>query len=137
MTFWAWGPLAPWTTSNSTSWFSARDRKPSPVMALKWTKTSGPSSREMNPNPLASLNHLTLPFSFMIPFPPEMVTRSAPEPHELKAVRQKKGGYLAYPADWLPGRRAPPSSDMLRYGENLTTDYPAVKKFETSGKICR
>jgi hypothetical protein len=30
-------------------------------MALKWTKTSGPPSREMNPKPFASLNHLTVP----------------------------------------------------------------------------
>src|SRR5262245_7844129 len=30
-------------------------------MALKWTKTSGPPSREMKPYPLASLNHFTVP----------------------------------------------------------------------------
>src|SRR5439155_19342324 len=30
-------------------------------MALKCTKTSGPPSREMKPNPFASLNHFTVP----------------------------------------------------------------------------
>src|SRR6266513_5106949 len=57
----AWGPFCPCTTSNSTLSPSASDLKPLPPIALKWTKTSGPPSREMNPNPLASLNHLTVP----------------------------------------------------------------------------
>src|SRR3954470_13014159 len=30
-------------------------------MALKWTKTWGPPSLEMNPKPFASLNHFTVP----------------------------------------------------------------------------
>src|SRR5438045_1297644 len=57
----ACGPFWPCTTSNSTLSPSARDLKPLPPIALKWTKTSGPPSREMKPNPLASLNHFTVP----------------------------------------------------------------------------
>src|SRR3954471_1678068 len=57
----ACGPFCPCTTSNSTLSPSARDLNPEPLIALKWTKTSGPPSREMKPNPLASLNHLTVP----------------------------------------------------------------------------
>src|SRR2546421_12903636 len=60
-TFWAWGPFGPVVTSNSTLSFSCRFRKPEPEMALKWTKTSGPDSCVMNPNPLSPLNHLTVP----------------------------------------------------------------------------
>src|SRR6267378_2785367 len=33
-------------------------------MAEKWTNTSSPPSVVMNPKPLASLNHLTVPFVF-------------------------------------------------------------------------
>src|SRR6266513_602748 len=57
----ACGPFWPCTTSNSTLSPSARDLKPLPPIALKWTKTSGPPSREIKPNPLASLNHFTVP----------------------------------------------------------------------------
>src|SRR5580658_855893 len=34
-------------------------------MAVWWTKTSSPFSRLKNPNPLASLNHLTVPVSIV------------------------------------------------------------------------
>src|SRR5919106_801815 len=36
-------------------------------MALKCTKTSSPSSREMKPNPLSGLNHFTVPVVKAIP----------------------------------------------------------------------
>src|SRR5258708_19272226 len=34
-------------------------------MAEKWTKTSSPFSRSIKPNPLAALNHFTVPVSFI------------------------------------------------------------------------
>src|SRR6266849_3089041 len=34
-------------------------------MAEKWTNTSSPFSRWIKPNPLAALNHFTLPVSFI------------------------------------------------------------------------
>src|SRR5690606_35676528 len=62
VTFSAAGPLAPWTRSNSTLSPSARVRKPSALMAVWWTKQSlPPFSGVMNPKPLASLNHFTVP----------------------------------------------------------------------------
>jgi hypothetical protein len=33
-------------------------------MAEKWTNTSSPLSRAIKPNPLAALNHFTVPVSF-------------------------------------------------------------------------
>src|SRR5580704_9357920 len=38
-------------------------------MAEKWTKTSSPDWRWMNPNPLLALNHLTVPCSLTDVFP--------------------------------------------------------------------
>src|SRR5208282_2360539 len=35
-------------------------------MAEKWTKTSSPDWRWMNPNPLLALNHFTVPCSFNV-----------------------------------------------------------------------
>lgn len=61
VTFAAWSPLGPWVTSNSTKSPSDKDLKPSAWIAEKWTKTSSPPSCSIKPNPLASLNHLTLP----------------------------------------------------------------------------
>ena len=49
VTFAAWAPLGPWTTSNSTRWPSVRVLKPSIVIAEKWTNTSSPPSRSMKP----------------------------------------------------------------------------------------
>ena len=60
-TFAAWRPLGPWVMSNSTRSPSDKDLKPSAWIAEKWTKTSSPPSCSIKPNPLASLNHLTLP----------------------------------------------------------------------------
>jgi hypothetical protein len=37
----------------------------SPWMAEKWTKTSSPDWRWMNPNPLLALNHFTVPCSLI------------------------------------------------------------------------
>ena len=61
VTFAAWSPLGPWVMSNSTKSPSDKDLKPSAWIAEKWTKTSSPPSCSIKPNPLASLNHLTLP----------------------------------------------------------------------------
>lgn len=55
-------PLSPWATSNSTSWPSARLRKPSAWIADWCTNTSlPPSLGVMKPKPLSCLNHNTLP----------------------------------------------------------------------------
>src|SRR5271154_3485162 len=62
-TFAACRPLGPVVTSNSTAWPSFSDLYPSATMAEKWTKTSSPDWRWMNPNPLLALNHLTVPCS--------------------------------------------------------------------------
>src|SRR5688572_29102309 len=43
-------------------------------MAVKWTKTSSPSSRWMKPYPLASLNHFTFPVGIGVRFLPVKVT---------------------------------------------------------------
>src|SRR5262249_49279612 len=57
-------------------------RYPSPWIALKCTKTSGPSSWVMKPNPFSGLNHFTVPV--VMPFPPFLAVpdlsavRSAP-----------------------------------------------------------
>src|SRR5213596_645611 len=59
----------PGATSNSTVSPSARLRKPSAWIAVKWTNTSGPDSCAIKPKPFASLNHFTLPFA--IPFKPQ------------------------------------------------------------------
>src|SRR5687768_6945523 len=56
-------PLSVCFTSNSTSSPSASVLKPSIVIAEKCTKTSSPSGCSMNPYPLASLNHFTLPLA--------------------------------------------------------------------------
>jgi hypothetical protein len=57
----ACGPLVPCTTSNSTLWPSSRVLYPVPVIALKWTKTSGPPSTAMKPYPFSWLYHFTVP----------------------------------------------------------------------------
>lgn len=55
-------PFGPVVISKETRWFSFRDLKPSALMAEKWAKTSSPpSSGVMNPKPLESLNHFTVP----------------------------------------------------------------------------
>jgi hypothetical protein len=71
----ACSPLGPLTTSNWTLSVSLRVLNPSPTISLKWTNTSSPVSRVINPKPLASLNHLTVPFSkvqllYMTLYPP-------------------------------------------------------------------
>src|SRR6185312_799848 len=55
-------PLGPCTISNLTRWPSFRLRNPCARIAEKCTNTSVPSpSGVMNPKPLASLNHFTVP----------------------------------------------------------------------------
>src|SRR5690606_10813291 len=56
-------PFWPCTTVKLTFWPSFRLLNPWVWIARKWTKTSSPFSRLMNPKPLASLNHLTVPVS--------------------------------------------------------------------------
>ena len=58
----ALGPLAPCSVSKFTLWPSASDLNPSALIALWWTNTSElPSVGVINPNPLLSLNHFTVP----------------------------------------------------------------------------
>src|SRR5882762_5470458 len=64
-TFCACKPFGPWATSNSTVSPSARLRKPSAWIAVKWTNTSGPDSCAIKPKPFASLNHFTLPLAIL------------------------------------------------------------------------
>src|SRR5690554_8043674 len=54
-------PFCPWTATKDTCWPSCRLLKPEDWMELKWTKRSGPLCGVMNPKPLASLNHFTVP----------------------------------------------------------------------------
>src|SRR4051812_12344603 len=62
LTFVACGPLAPSPSSYSTLAPSASVRKPSPMIAEKWTNASfPPSSGVMKPKPFSSLNHFTTP----------------------------------------------------------------------------
>src|SRR6266566_9125847 len=65
-TFCACSPFGPWATSNSTLSPSARLRKPSAWIAVKWTNTSGPDSCAIKPKPFASLNHFTLPLAILL-----------------------------------------------------------------------
>src|SRR5438874_13331596 len=72
-TFFASGPLSPSAASNSTFAPSLSDLKPSPAIDVWWTNKSLPSSSgEMNPYPLESLNHLTVPVAIkkhlLLPF---------------------------------------------------------------------
>src|SRR5581483_11932000 len=61
-TFVACGPFAPCAASYCTFAPSASDLKPPPTIALWWTNRSfPPSSGVMNPYPLSSLNHFTVP----------------------------------------------------------------------------
>src|SRR5580765_8580547 len=58
----AWSPFGPAVTSKDTFWFSFRDLKPLPWIAEKCANRSlPPPSGVMNPKPLESLNHLTVP----------------------------------------------------------------------------
>ena len=57
----ALGPFGPFSISKLTLSPSARVLKPLPWMDVWWTKTSVPSSAVMNPKPLLSLNHFTVP----------------------------------------------------------------------------
>ena len=94
----AWGPFWPWTTSNSTRSPSARDLNPVPEIALKWTKTSGPPSREMKPKPFASLNHFTVPVMRAMTVPLSL-TGELTEPRFPVAMgkRAKRGSPLSPP----------------------------------------
>src|SRR5690606_27937028 len=59
----ACAPFGPWVTSYCTRWPSWRLRKPFELIAEKCANTSAPpSSGVMKPNPLAPLNHFTVPY---------------------------------------------------------------------------
>src|ERR1700732_1299826 len=58
-------PFGPRFTTNETLAPSSSDLYPLASIAEKWTKTSSPFSRWINANPLAALNHFTVPVSFM------------------------------------------------------------------------
>src|SRR2546421_4425983 len=64
------GPFWPCVTSNETFWPSFSDLNPLIWIELWWAKRSlPPSSGVMNPKPLESLNHLTVPVAMCaIPF---------------------------------------------------------------------
>src|SRR4030043_928920 len=59
----ALGPFGLSSVSKLTLSPSARLLKPSPLMDVWWTKASPPSSLAIKPNPLLSLNHLTVPWA--------------------------------------------------------------------------
>src|SRR5215216_7406366 len=66
VTLTAAGPFGPCSASYETRAPSASVRKPSPAMPEKWTKRSLPgSSGVMNPKPLSSLNHFTVPVAML------------------------------------------------------------------------
>src|SRR3954463_15585124 len=68
LTFSAWKPLGPLTTSNWTAAPSCRLRKPFDLIAEKCTNTSSPVWRLIKPKPLASLNHFTVPCSIVFSY---------------------------------------------------------------------
>ena len=60
-------PFGPWVTSKLTFWPSFRVLKPGMLIAEKCAnRSSPPSSGVMNPNPFASLNHLTVPVAIVL-----------------------------------------------------------------------
>ena len=84
-TFFASGPFAPSAPSKSTFAPSASVLKPSPPIALWWTKTSlPPASGVINPYPFASLNHLTIPVA---------MKNTSPARRERAAEAQKRNQY--------------------------------------------
>src|SRR2546422_6081447 len=68
--FEAAGPFGPSTTSKDTAWLSFSDLYPAIWILLWWANRSlPPSSGVMNPKPLESLNHFTVPvdiFNFLL-----------------------------------------------------------------------
>src|SRR5262249_49576749 len=94
-------------TSNSTRSPCCSERKPSPEIALKWTKMSSPESSWMKPNPLLSLNHFTAPCIRPPPPPPP------PPPPSLRAGALRGGWLLergprpSRPPAGLPPSRSP------------------------------
>jgi hypothetical protein len=66
MTFVALGPFGPCSVLYVTRCPSARDLNPLDWIAVWWTNTSGlPSAGVMNPKPLPSLNHFTVPVAMI------------------------------------------------------------------------
>src|SRR5439155_25585882 len=84
----AWSPFGPAVTSKDTFWFSFRDLKPLPWIAEKWANRSlPPPSGVMNPKPLESLNHLTVPV-LICTFPKKLKRRLSPGARELQGERK-------------------------------------------------
>jgi len=76
-------------TSNSTFWFSFRVLKPLPWISEKWAKRSSPPpSGLMNPKPLESLNHFTVPV--LIAFP--SLEKPGLPPGRVQRHRKRKTG---------------------------------------------
>src|SRR5690606_42050825 len=71
-------PFGPCAISNATFWPSLRVLKPFIWMDEKCAKRSSPPlSGVMNPKPLASLNHLTVPVSFSVSSGAEVADRKS------------------------------------------------------------
>src|SRR5882762_6461665 len=86
----AWSPFGPAVTSKDTFWFSFRDLKPLPWIAEKWANRSlPPPSGVMNPKPLESLNHLTVPVLICI-FPKKLKEGFRPERGNFKGRERKR-----------------------------------------------
>src|SRR2546422_4054058 len=67
--FEAAGPFGPSTTSKDTAWLSFSDLYPAIWILLWWANRSlPPSSGVMNPKPLESLNHFTVPVGMSFPY---------------------------------------------------------------------
>src|ERR1700704_1566725 len=84
----AWSPFGPAVTSKDTFWFSFRDLKPLPWIAEKCANRSlPPPSGVMNPKPLESLNHLTVP-ELIFTFPKKLKEGFRPGARELQGEKE-------------------------------------------------
>src|SRR4029450_1803209 len=119
-------PFGPWVTSKLTFWPSFRVLNPGMLIAEKCAnRSSPPPSGVMKPNPLASLNHLTVPVAISaIPQEKESLSGRCPGPcFDLKEKRQRlqrgrvsvpscletktrAGGYMETWASASPGGKA-------------------------------
>src|SRR5436190_21328519 len=72
-------PFGPVVTSKETFWPSFNVLKPGMLIAEKCAKRSSPPpSGVMNPNPLASLNHLTVPVAICV-VPEKLIRGLSPD----------------------------------------------------------
>jgi Ca2+-binding RTX toxin-like protein len=111
---WAWmfcasWPLGPCWMSKLTRDPCFRVLKPSIVIAEKWAKTSEPPpSGSMNPKPLASLNHLTVPVAICAPpfIVPSHCARVSCNAAQLSIFSLSRRKCASANDSCLPGRRA-------------------------------